>query len=109
MENAILSQYRRLPGFHSEMVGLGIMNQEDDVVGVEDILNGAATPRHPCEQWAALRSPQTVADIVCFMLADPREHMEMPVNLHEGMECRLGFSAHPEQFHAPAMVRRPMF
>ena len=40
METAILSQYRRMPGFHSELMGLGVMNEEDGMVGVEDILNG---------------------------------------------------------------------
>ena len=41
MEQTILSQYRRLPGFHSEFMGLEIMNESMTTVGVEDILNGA--------------------------------------------------------------------
>jgi hypothetical protein len=41
MEQTILSQYRRLPGFHSEFMGLEIMNESMTSVGVEDILNGA--------------------------------------------------------------------
>jgi hypothetical protein len=40
MEQTILSQYRRLPGFHSEFMGLEIMNDAMTTVGVEDFLNG---------------------------------------------------------------------
>jgi len=40
MEQTILSQYRRLPGFHSEFMGLEIMNDTMTMVGVEDFLNG---------------------------------------------------------------------
>ena len=40
MEQAILSQYRRLPGFHSEFVGLEVMGSHIDSIGFEDILNG---------------------------------------------------------------------
>ncbi len=47
MEQTILSQYRRLPGFHSEFMGLEIMNESMTSVGVEDILNGA---------WARIHS-----------------------------------------------------
>jgi proteasome maturation protein len=41
MEQTILSQYRRLPGFHSEFMGLEVMNSSMTNVGVEDILNGS--------------------------------------------------------------------
>ena len=41
MEQTILSQYRRLPGFHSEFMGLEIMQDSMTRVGVEDVLNGA--------------------------------------------------------------------
>jgi hypothetical protein len=40
MEQAILSQYRRLPGFHSEFVGLEVMGMQNDQIGFEDFLNG---------------------------------------------------------------------
>jgi hypothetical protein len=40
MENTILSQYRRLPGFHSEFVGLEVMDSSSDRIGFEDVLNG---------------------------------------------------------------------
>lgn len=40
MEQAMLSQYRRLPGFHSEFVGLEVMGGHMDQIGFEDILNG---------------------------------------------------------------------
>lgn len=43
MEQTILSQYRRLPGFHSEFMGLEIMQDSMSKVGVEDVLNGKHT------------------------------------------------------------------
>ena len=53
MEQTILSQYRRLPGFHSEFLGLEIMNESMSVIGVEDILNGAL-PEPP--RWRAQKA-----------------------------------------------------
>lgn len=64
----ILSQYRRLPGFHSEFVGLETMNESMTQIGVEDFLN------------------------------DPRESMQAPIAMHEGMERLLGV-APVEPFH----------
>ena len=40
MENTILSQYRRLPGFHSEFLGLEVMDTSNERIGFEDFLNG---------------------------------------------------------------------
>ena len=40
MEQTILSQYRRLPGFHSEFLGLEVMDMANDRIGFEDVLNG---------------------------------------------------------------------
>ena len=40
MEQTILSQYRRLPGFHSEFLGLEVMGMANETIGFEDILNG---------------------------------------------------------------------
>ena len=58
----ILSQYRRLPGFHSEFVGLEIMNESMTQIGVEDFLNGdchtASSPpslQIPCMSLARRR------------------------------------------------------
>jgi len=81
MEQTILSQYRRLPGFHSEFMGLEIMQDNMTHVGVHDILN------------------------------DPRESMEAPIALHEGMERLLGV-APVEPFHhaisRPTLAMRPL-
>jgi hypothetical protein len=44
MEQAILSQYRRLPGFHSEFVGLEVMGMHNEQIGFEDVLNGIFRP-----------------------------------------------------------------
>ena len=41
MEQTILSQYRRLPGFHSEFLGLEVMDMANDRIGFEDFLNGS--------------------------------------------------------------------
>uniref|UniRef100_A0A6U4IW33 Proteasome maturation protein n=2 Tax=Hemiselmis andersenii TaxID=464988 RepID=A0A6U4IW33_HEMAN len=60
MEQAMLSQYRRLPGFHSEFVGLEVLGNKADTIGFEDILN------------------------------DPRDSMLAPEPLHERMEAMLG-------------------
>lgn len=68
MEQTILSQYRRLPGFHSEFMGLEVMNDSLSSVGVQDFLN------------------------------DPRESMEAPIAMHEGMERLLGVTP-VEPFH----------
>ena len=46
MEQTILSQYRRLPGFHSEFMGLEIMQDNMTHVGVHDILNDPTHPGH---------------------------------------------------------------
>jgi len=54
MEQTILSQYRRLPGFHSEFLGLEIMNESMSVIGVEDILNGALPAPPPWKAQKAL-------------------------------------------------------
>lgn len=58
----ILSQYRRLPGFHSEFVGLETMNESMTQIGVEDFLNGdchtASSPpslQVPCMSLARRR------------------------------------------------------
>ena len=81
MEQTILSQYRRLPGFHSEFMGLEIMQDNMTHVGVHDILN------------------------------DPRESMEAPIAMHEGMERLLGV-APVEPFHhaisRPTLAMRPL-
>jgi hypothetical protein len=81
MEQTILSQYRRLPGFHSEFTGLEIMQDSMSNVGVQDILN------------------------------DPRESMEAPIAMHEGMERLLGV-APVEPFHhavsRPTLAMRPL-
>ena len=81
MEQTILSQYRRLPGFHSEFMGLEIMQDNMTHVGVQDILN------------------------------DPRESMEAPIAMHEGMERLLGV-APVEPFHhaisRPTLAMRPL-
>ncbi|EKX32647.1 hypothetical protein GUITHDRAFT_156264 [Guillardia theta CCMP2712] len=71
MENTILAQYRRMPGFHSEFVGLDTMQDGIQNVGFEDILN------------------------------DPRESPAMPISLHEGMEQLLNInpSVEPRPSH----------
>jgi hypothetical protein len=46
MEQAILSQYRRLPGFHSEFVGLEVMGMQNEQIGFEDVLNGMYHPSY---------------------------------------------------------------
>jgi len=44
----MLSSYHRLPGFHSEFVGLEVMGGHMDQIGFEDILNGERIPSAPC-------------------------------------------------------------
>ena len=44
MEQTILSQYRRLPGFHSEFLGLEVMDMSNERIGFEDFLNGEVAP-----------------------------------------------------------------
>ena len=59
MEQTILSQYRRLPGFHSEFMGLEIMNETMTTVGVEDILNGTCRCRFIA--WSKARITQCLS------------------------------------------------
>lgn len=44
MERRILSQFQRLPGLRSELVGLETMLGEDDTLGLEHVLNRAFAP-----------------------------------------------------------------
>ena len=47
MEQAILSEFQRLPTLHSDFIGLETMLGIDEEIGFEDFLTGAAFYPHP--------------------------------------------------------------
>eukprot|EP00296_Roombia_truncata_P008439 JP446923.1.p1 GENE.JP446923.1~~JP446923.1.p1 ORF type:complete len:104 (-),score=21.83 JP446923.1:335-646(-) len=55
MEATILSQYQRLPGLHSEFLGLDVVTGADEDFGFEDVLNN---PRD------SVRPPQPLHDVM---------------------------------------------
>jgi hypothetical protein len=118
MEQTILSQYRRLPGFHSEFMGLEIMSDAMTTVGVEDFLNGVYLSPG-CSLCDCMHYFREKMQFFCSRLrscfnnafADPRESMEAPIAMHEGMERLLGI-APVEPFHhainRPTLAMRPL-
>ena len=94
MEQTILSQYRRLPGFHSEFVGLEVMGMSNERIGFEDVLNGTSSPNKLLSKTG----------VICCSRADPRDRMDAPIELHEGMEQLLGMGP-MEPYQSP--VSRP--
>lgn len=91
LETAILSQYQRLPGFHSEFVGLDILRRNDETIGFEDILNGSL--------------PISFILPICFR-SDPRDSFVAPPSLHEVMEHRLGLTSNNENSRVHTGVLR---
>ena len=79
MEQAILSEFQRLPTLHSDFIGLETMLGIDEEIGFEDFLTGAAFYPHP------------IYFIPCaHSFSQDLTSPEYGVDVHQVMESKLG-------------------